>query len=273
MKYLIFIVTVMLSQSTLGNESMSVEQLFETELKEKNVSYEKEERFLYRVETSDGKRDISIFNLHQNYLRDRDPEAIKRFVKNILQPITGDLSWSQLKEGIYPSLEPSDYRFVDEVIHKRLADTSIVVMAYFNSELNQIRFISDKDLKNIGIGVQAAWAQAYRNIDSIMDVTDVSFKDIDGQLLGMVEANEPYKASLILSNRLKVKIEKEIGWPVYAVAPARDFVYLFSKEGGLVSKVGAVVVREFKNSGYPISTDVWELSDSKQTAIGAYPTE
>lgn len=273
MKYLTFIVAVILSQSTLGNESMSVEQLFETDLKEQKVSYEKEGDFLYSIETVDGKREISIYNLHQNYLRDNDPEVIKRFVKNILPPIIGDLSWSQLKEGIYPSLEPSDYKFVDEVIHKRLADTTIVVMAYYNHVLNKIRFISDKDLKNIGIDVQVAWDQAYRNIDSIMDETDVTFTDIDGQLLGMIETHEPHKASLILSNKLKVKIEKEIGWPVYAVDPARDFVYLFSKEGGLVNKVGAVVVREFKNSGYPISTDVWELSDSKQTAIGAYPTE
>ncbi len=273
MKYLIFILTTILSQFTQGNTSVSVEQLFEAELKEQKISYQKEEDLLYTVETEDGTRDISIHNLQQNYLRDKDPEAIRHFVQNILQPITGDLSWDQLKEGIYTSLEPSDYKFANEVIHKKLADKSIVVLAYFNSEVDQIRFLSDKDLENIGIDVQVAWDQAYKNIDSIMNETDINFTDIDGQLLGMIEAHEPHKASLILSSTLKEKIEEKLGWPVYAVAPARDFVYLFSKEGGLVNKVGAVVVREFKNSGYPISTEVWELSDSKQIAIGAYPSE
>lgn len=252
---------------------MELEGLFENELKKRNVPYTKTEDRLYDIETSEGLKTISIYNLEQNYLRDNDSEAIGRFVENILQPIPDLPSWEQLKTGIYASLEPSDYDGLNEFIHKKLADTVVVILSYFNPDINQIRFLREKDLKENDIEVNQAWKQAYLNLDEIMSKTKVNFTDIDGQLLGMIEVDEPYKASLILSTKLKDKVSEKIGWPIYAVSPARDFVYLFSKDGGLINKVGEVVVREFKESGYPISTDVWELSDSQQTAIGAFPTD
>ncbi|MBL4772764.1 MAG: hypothetical protein JKX98_03950 [Alcanivoracaceae bacterium] len=178
-----------------------------------------------------------------------------------------------MKSLIYPSLEPSDYEGLNELVHKELTDKTVIILTYYNSENNQIRYLSEIDLKEYDIKAKQAWNQAYSNLDKIMDETKVDFLDIDGQMLGMLESHEPYKASLILSTKLKDKVSKELGWPIYAVSPSRDFVYLFSKESGLMNKVGNVVVKEYKNSGYPISTEVCELSDSKQIAIGAYPIE
>jgi hypothetical protein len=106
-----------------------------------------------------------------------------------------------------------------------------------------------------------------------MKNTEVSFTEIKGDKLGMLKVEEPYKAALILTKTLKDKVSNELGWPIFAVAPTRDFVYLFSKHSSLVNKVGQVVIREFNNSGYPISTDVWELNDNEQKVIGTYATK
>ena len=63
-------------------------------------------------------------------------------------------------------------------------------------------------------------------------------------------------------------------WPaaVLGVMPARDFLYLWNAtEKGFVNRLGGVVVREFEASPYPISRDVFEVSDGGLRAIGEFP--
>ena len=162
---------------------------------------------------------------------------------------------------------------LDDILHKKISDESAILLSYYNKDSNQIRWLHESDLKERNISSDIAWEQAVSNLDKIMENTEITYTEIEGEKLGMIQADEPYKASLILSNTIKGKVVGDIGWPIYAVAPARDFVYLFSKGGDLINKVGNVVVREYKNSGYPISTEVWELSDKKQEPIGAFPSE
>jgi hypothetical protein len=53
--------------------------------------------------------------------------------------------------------------------------------------------------------------------------------------------------------------------------PCRDFVYLLSqKDQPLLGRMGQVVMREYQKSGYPISTEVFEITDQGIRAIGDY---
>lgn len=57
----------------------------------------------------------------------------------------------------------------------------------------------------------------------------------------------------------------------FRVIPARNFLYLWSAtEKGFVNRLGGVVVREFEASPYPISRDVFEVTDEGQRAIGQF---
>ena len=252
---------------------MDAEYLFEKNLREKNIKFKKLEDGRYEVNTNSGINKISLDNVKRNFLRDEDPEVISRFVENILQKIDALPAWDKLSLHIYPSLEPQDNSSLANIVHQPLSDSSVMSLAYFNQQSNLLHWISENDLKNNGIDSKIAWEIAHKNLDAILDKTNIEFSEMDGQFIGFIEAHEPYKASLILSKKLKQKVSAKIGWPIYAVAPARDFVYLFSKDGGLVNRVGSVVVEEFKNSGYPISAEVWELSDDGIEAIGEFPTE
>jgi hypothetical protein len=69
-------------------------------------------------------------------------------------------------------------------------------------------------------------------------------------------------------------VQPKIGWPVYVVIPSRDFVYLFSvQDGELIPRIGSVVVEEYKESGYPLTTDVLEISDTGIEPIGTFPVD
>ena len=261
MKRTLIIFILFLSSNLMGaNKVSDVEHIFEKLLTEKGVSFEKAGDALYKVNTNSLAKTVSLHNIEKNYLRDGDVHAVHRFVENVLQPIAELPDAEELRKGLFVTIEPSTYNDLDETLHRNLSDTTVL-----------IRWLSASDIESKKISIKKAWDEAYSNLEQIMSDTAVTFTDIDGQKLGVIEAHEPYKASLILTKGLKDKVIKDIGWPIYAVAPARDFVYLFSKEGGLVNRVGRVVVDEYEKSGYPISTEVWELSGVNQKAIGEFP--
>lgn len=272
MKYLLLTVLLCVTANIWGAEKMSdVEKIFENSLTQRGVSFERIGDKLYKVKNADLTQTVSLQNIEKNYARDGDAGAIQRFIGNILQPVAKLPDAARLRQGLFITVEPSDYIGLEKFLHKELSDTTVGILAYYSKDQNQIRWISESDLGNRHIKVNEAWDQAASNLEKIMSVTKVSFSNAGGQKLGMIEAYEPYKASLILTKGLKDKVAGQIGWPIYAVAPARDFVLLFSKESGLIRRVGGVVVDEYKKSGYPISTEVWELSDDAQKAVGEFP--
>jgi hypothetical protein len=70
---------------------------------------------------------------------------------------------------------------------------------------------------------------------------------------------------------LKQKVQRAIGWPIYAVVPCRDFAYIFAtQDEGLIPRLGNVVVNECERSGYPITTEVLRISDTGTTAVGSF---
>jgi hypothetical protein len=88
----------------------------------------------------------------------------------------------------------------------------------------------------------------------------------------MIPVDSPYKASTIFATAFKQLVEPALGWPVLVVLPCRDFVYVIADGSPLVGKFGSVVVNEFKNSGYPITTEVLRVSDEGIEALGRFPT-
>jgi len=250
----------------------NVDILFEEQLTKKNISFKKQGKNLYLVHINGTDKTVSLENLEKNFIRDQDLNLIKTFISSIMQPIENLPKWSELKKGIFVSVEPSDYD-LDQKIHKKLSKSTVAILSYYNNDTNQVRWLSKADLVERDVNIEKAWSQGYDNLENILAKSKVSYADIEGEKVGMLEVDEPYKASLILTKGLKVKVLKHIGWPIYAVAPARDFVYIFSKDGGVINKVGSVVTKEYSQSAYPISTEVWELSDSIPKAIGAFPLE
>ena len=247
---------------------MNIKEIFEAKLQEAGVKFSKIEDELYQVEIDGDSREICITNLIKNVTRDQDPTTIERFVENITQSFPDLPSWNEAKSGLYLSLEPTNEP--ENCVYEDLSKACQVMLCLFFEKQNQIRFITHSDLEEWNINKDEAWSIAAANLEKIMENTSINFEDINGDLLGMVEAHEPYKASLILTQSLREKIDDKLS-AALAVAPARDFVYVVSKSSSLINKLGAVVKDEFNNSGYPISPEVWDLSETPIKAIGAFP--
>jgi hypothetical protein len=115
--------------------------------------------------------------------------------------------------------------------------------------------------------------QAESNMAEIVANTQLEVDEIDGHKLGMLSTEEtPFKASLILSPAFRDLVAPTLDWPVYVVVPCRDFAYVLRKsDREFLGRLGGVVVKEYRNSGYPITRDVLEVSDEGIKAIGTYP--
>lgn len=69
--------------------------------------------------------------------------------------------------------------------------------------------------------------------------------------LGFIETSLPFKTALLLAPNFKQIISPALGWPLYAIAPDRDFLYLWAaSRSDFIQRVGGVVVREFTTAPY-----------------------
>jgi hypothetical protein len=171
-------------------------------------------------------------------------------------------------------IESIDVDLGPDTVSLDLSDRAKVVLALFKPGASSLRLVTKPDLLAWGVSPEEAWDAAHREFGKVVAETKVEVLRAGDVALGTIHALEPYKASVILSPSLRRQVPEELGWPILAVAPARDFVYLLRRDDEeSLGKVGAVVVREFRESGYPVSTEIWEISDSGVKAIGHFPVE
>jgi hypothetical protein len=153
-----------------------------------------------------------------------------------------------------------------------LSDKVSLVLVYVDPSDTQIRWLTAADADKWNKTRADLMAAAQENIDRILRQTKIETAPIEEHQLGML-SNElvAFKAALLICPNLKEMVEPVLGWPLFAVMPCRDFVYLLNqKDRPLLGRMGQVVVREYQKSGYPISTEVFEITDQCIRAIGDY---
>jgi hypothetical protein len=112
---------------------------------------------------------------------------------------------------------------------------------------------------------------ALGNLAAALANASIEYKDIDGVRLGFVGTTLPFKSALTLAPNLRDVVSPILGWPLHAVVPDRDFLYLWdARHRTFLHRVGGVVVKEFAAAPYPLTTEVFEIRDDGITAIRAF---
>jgi hypothetical protein len=104
---------------------------------------------------------------------------------------------------------------------------------------------------------------------ALVRAATVNTTPIDEHTLGMLATDRTaFKAALLFSPHLKEVVAPVLGWPLFAVLPCRDFVYLLNqKDRDLLGRMGHVAAREYDQSGYPLSLEVFEITDQGSRAV------
>src|SRR5215469_976273 len=193
-------------------------------------------------------------------------EAVEAFTAGVLavaelSPVTAD--------GLFWFAEPNDYDVLAE-IRAPVSPRLDRVLVHVSDDGGLIRWVARAHLDQVGLTVADATDRAWANLDRSVRQAQVTTGEIAGATVAMLATELPSKASLLLAPALREVVEEVIGWPVLAVAPDRDFVFLWNAgRRDLITGIGGVVCREHAQAPYPLSMEVFQISDSLR-AVGTY---
>jgi hypothetical protein len=248
------------------------EQLEQSGLKIDSIDNEN----LIHINVDGNNLEISLENVRRNYERDSDESHITDLVQTILSYLSypADVpNWENSKNNVYIQLFPNDFDF-NNLISEKVTDEFSKIYAV--SENEKLTWISADNLKKWKITELDLIKQADLNANELLAKTKIDFETIEDRKLGMIEVEKTFlKSSLLFASKIKEKLKADIGFPFYAVIPVRDFCYIFSEKDFdfFANRIGTTVVKEYQNSGYPITTEILFISENGITAVGKYPTE
>jgi len=249
--------------------------IFRSELDKRGIEYLVTPNGRYEIRIDNQTIAVSLENIRRNYDRDGDVGAIIRFVDKVDGGFfAGTPSWGDVRPFVRYSLEPSDYETgFEDVLFAAVTDELNQVFVYGSADGSGITWINESMLDGWGVTREQVVQQAEENMAAIVADSQFKVEDIDGNKLGMISTVEtPFKASLILSPAFRGLVAATHGWPVYVVVPCRDFVYVIRDDNrGFLSRLGGVVIGEYRKSGHSITKDVLQVSGDGITAIGTFP--
>lgn len=251
---------------------MDTQHLFEEELKRRGIGFS--------IDAESGRHSlnicgtqilVSLTNIERDLATDGDIGRIARFVDSVVES-TSTTATSLSASQIYWNLEPNDY---EESADYRVPVSDRVdrVLVHLSSDGRLIRWVTPDMLASLGLTEADAGSRAFLNLAKALRESTIEAQEIDAVQLGYIRTSLPFKASLILAPNLREVVASGIGWPILAVAPDRDFLYFWAaRHADFAGRVGGVVVREYLEAAYPISTEVYEISEYEFKAIGEFTT-
>lgn len=216
---------------------------------------------------------VSLDNLRKNHEREQDDSLIIDFVEVIFSQLEPLPAWEKARNKIFVSLFPSDFDF-QNFLNKRITDDFNRI--FMHVENNKLSWISKDDLAEWGISEQELEKAALENGRIELNKATLQIDTIENHKLGFIETErESLKAGLLFSPNLMEKVKDELDWPIYAVIPVRDFCYLFSEKDFdfFSGRLGKTVVQEYKESGYPVTTEILKFTDKGIEAVRKHPVE
>jgi hypothetical protein len=249
---------------------VDVRKEFEAELARRKIAFSRDaESGRHAIAFGETRLLVNLENLVRDVSRDGDVGRIARFVDSIESSAAVDRNELDLSR-IYWCLEPNDH--VDKPdVRVALSDRVDRVLCMVSRDGGLITWVSAEMLAQAKLGEAEAGAQAFDNLAAALREAEISTNDIDGVKLGMLGSRLAFKAALILAPNAREILEPVLGWPLLAVAPDRDFLYLWNAgHAEFAGRVGGVVVREFQEAAYPVSTEVWRLDGDGVRAIGEF---
>jgi hypothetical protein len=252
---------------------MKVTPVFEAELISRGLEFSIDEESGRHVVSVKGFTVmVSLENLERDFSRGGGEARVANFVDQIVTVAAG-ASAPRTVEGLFWSLEPNDYA-EPWPYRSEISNRVDKALAYFSASAGTVTFVTPEILEELGLEEDEAFAKAEENLARWAGEAEVQYRDIDGVRLGYLATTFPCKASLILAPNFKSIVEPTLGWPLLAVAPDRGFLYLWAaRHEEFAGRVGHVVVREYQEASYPISTEVYQISDIGIVALGEFPVE
>ena len=199
-----------------------------------------------------------------------DPDGLEAELTSMVHAPGLPSGWFVARSGVRLLLM-ARASLADDALHLPLSKKAAAALVHTDPEERLITFLRTGHLEGWMTDLQTAHDAALAGLDAVLAEAKLELGRAgdSGSPLGMLSTTSPFKASLLLAPGLKARVAEPLGWPLLAVAPCRDFLYLFS-DRALIPELGSAVVHELETSPHPISDEVFQIGDEGLEAIGAY---
>jgi hypothetical protein len=252
-----------------------IDTIFRSELEKRDIRYLLMTDGCYEIKIHDQIVTVSLENIRRNYNQDDWINAIVSLVEKMIVSfsIKNIPSWKEVQKYIRYSLEPMNDKIgLENIMFETITNELCKVYVYTSVNDLSVVWLNNSTINKWGVSHDNVVEAAEVNMSAIVSHTKLESEDIDGCQIGMLCTEETsFKSSIILSPDFRDLVSPTYGWPVYVVAPCRDFMYVIStKDSELLGRLGGVVTQEYMNSGYPITKDVLQVSDEQIKIVGTY---
>jgi len=225
------------------------------------------------IDFDDNTLKISLNNVRKSYEQDGTLDHLENLVQSIRDYMMEEQipAWPESEEKVFWSLFPGNFEFGNHINERVTSDFHKYYVSYVNG---QYVWINHKQLSIWNISEHEFKKQVDKNMNDLLEksTNEVLEMESGARLAYFNTEMEELKSALLLSKNLKLKISPVIGYPVYCVLPVRDFCYMFNEQDKdeLINALGETVLKEYRNSGYEISTEILKISNAGIEPIGKY---
>jgi hypothetical protein len=213
---------------------------------------------------------VNLDNLARDFAADGDAGRVKRFVDVLAASAAPLPAWPEVAKGLRFAAEPADMS-VGDALAEPVTDTLCRVVVYAAPDESRITWLTAGLIADWGKSRAEVEVLAASNMAALLKQTEFKVENLEGHPLGLFVTDSAFKASLIFSPNLKEVVGPELGWPVWMVIPSRDFASVLADgDHDVLAHVGPAVVGEYNGGAYPISTEVFLVSDEGIQAIGRF---
>ena len=253
------------------NNPRRVEDVFEQELRRRGLSFRIDPESARYVVPWDGLNlHIALDNLERTLAESQDETCVIAFADVVFKP-REVLSWQTASARVFELLESNDHLEAPP-FRSPISGRLDQVLALWE-EGGTARWVFPGMLEEWGVDLEAVRSAARRNLATMLADAEIGWKDYHGARLGYFGTLLPCKAALMMAANLKQIVAPTLGWPLLAVIPAQDFLLLWdASRRDLIPELGALVVNQFTRSAYPLTTEVFEISDQGISAVGDFPS-
>jgi hypothetical protein len=253
--------------------------LLEREMRRRGIWFSfEEDTQTYRLEYADGQIGrLSLSNVARELATDGDTGRVTRFARNMLTPIQAPTDWMKVKHQVLWDIQSNTIvGQSDLAIH--LSDQVHQAPVIFDPQTSQILFLDSALLIEMSVTERTVAEAADANLAAELRKADIVVRELEGRRTGFVHSELPFKAALILASNLRKIVKPILGWPLFAVIPNRNNVYLFCADDfdsmdhffQTVPGLGGHVLEQYELGAYPLSTEIFEITDEGVRAIAEY---
>jgi hypothetical protein len=208
---------------------------------------------------------VSLDDLRYDFERDADPQLVVRFVAALIEPAQAPPDWSHVRSNLFLSVESTPEE-PDDRISRPVTKLLSLTVVHAVADERILTSITRKQIASWRVSEDDVLQAGRQNMSGLLEEIPLEVRRIGSLTTAVFSTRSYFKPALIFSPSFKDKVADQLGWPVLALLPCREDVFLvrdnvLEKECKETERFLHFVIQEFLESRHSLTPEVLRISD------------